>query len=75
MSKLKDVLGQIQITLAEEILRRIKDGSATAADLQVARGLLRDNNIQAIPEANPGLMRLAESLPFEDEDDREAAVG
>jgi hypothetical protein len=72
--KLNDVLGQIQISLAEEILKRIKDGSATAADLQVARGLLRDNNIQALPEANPGLMRLADSLPFDDTD-AEAAVG
>ena len=72
MSKpLVDLLGEIQLSLAEEILKRIKAGTATAADLQVARGLLRDNNIQCIPKANPGLMRLAETLPF-DGDEAEA---
>jgi hypothetical protein len=69
---LNDILGDIQIELAGLVLKRIKDGTATAADLQVARGLLRDNNIQAIPSANPNLMRLAHSLPF---DEPEAEAG
>lgn len=69
---LTDILGDIQIELAGLVLQRIKDGTATAADMQVARGLLRDNNIQAIPQANPNLMRLADSLPF---DDVEAEAG
>lgn len=73
--KLKDILADIHIDLAAELHKRILAGTATAADLQVARGLLRDNNIQAIPEANPGMMKLAGSLPFSDEDEPEAAVG
>lgn len=62
---LKEILSDIQIKMAEELLKRIESGSATAADLQVARQLLRDNNIQAgRPQANPSLMRIAQTLPF-----------
>lgn len=70
MSKknLNDTLGDIQIELAGLVLKRIKDGTATAADLQVARGLLRDNSITSMPSANPNLLRLSESLPFNEEE-------
>lgn len=48
--------------LAEQLLRRCQDGSATASDLNVARQFLKDN---AIDSATPSdeILRLLESLP------------
>jgi hypothetical protein len=52
--------------LVDALLARVKSGEATAADLAVARQLLKDNGIDAIPtEASP-LARLRDSLPFPD---------
>lgn len=48
------------------LLKRVKEGTATASDLGVARQLLRDNGID-ITAANrkAPLHALAEALPFE----------
>lgn len=54
--------------LSEDLVKRIDQGTATAADLNVARQLLKDNNISAIPTKSNGLGKLAESLPFNDPD-------
>jgi len=62
--KLDNLYADIQLELAKALLARIKDGGASAADLNVARQLLKDNNIQAAtPKANPALDMLA-SMPF-----------
>ena len=62
--KYDDTLAQLQTALADELLKRVMNGEATAAELNVARQLLRDNNVQALPEANPGLDGLRLVLPF-----------
>lgn len=55
--------------LASALADKIKDGTATAADLSVARQFLKDNGIDGIPtESNP-LGQLAAKLPFQSEDD------
>lgn len=48
--------------LAEQLLRRCQDGSATASDLNVARQFLKDNAIDSIAPSNE-ILKLLESLP------------
>ncbi len=45
-----------------DLLKRIEDGTATAADLSVARGLLKDSSITCIPAAGTALGDLEEKL-------------
>jgi hypothetical protein len=69
---LDNTLSQLQIALADELLKRVGAGTATAADLNVARQLepdrvqagLKDNNVQSLPQANPSLGGLRLALPF-----------
>jgi hypothetical protein len=55
--------------LLKALLRRIEDGSATAADLAVARSFLRDNGINCQGDKNPDMSKLLDSLPDEPEPD------
>lgn len=60
-----DNLKRLQSILIKELLSRIESGEAKPADLAVARDMLRQNNIQVLPEASPEMMRLVEALPFD----------
>lgn len=64
MKASKEVLEALHGALTDELVRRIKDGSATAADLSVARQMLKDNHIESIPTAGSPLANLRDSLPF-----------
>lgn len=57
-------LSDLDNALIEALLAKIREGRATPADLNVARQLLKDNDFQVLPEANPNIMRLAKELPF-----------
>lgn len=59
----RDTLGNIQGEMAELLLARIRDKTATASDLAVARALLRDNSVQAKPVKDSPLGNLAGSIP------------
>lgn len=64
-----EVLNTLHGLLAAELLRKIRSGEATAAELNVARQMLKDNNIQAIVTPTNPLGQLAavtEGLPFPD---------
>lgn len=64
-----DILSELQLVLAEKILVRIRDGEeVTAAEWNVARQLLKDNAIEALPGANPALDQLAKLPKFEDDE-------
>ena len=55
--------------LVEELLGRVRSGEATPSDLNVARQLLKDNNIVAAPNNKP-ILKLADRVPkFESEDE------
>jgi len=70
MAKAKDeLLEMLHGALAEEFLRRIKDGTATAADLSAARQFLKDNGIDAAPKEGSPMNNLMENLPFEANED------
>lgn len=62
------VLSDIQLTLAQELLAQIKTGTADAATMNVARQLLKDNNIQVSLKGKDrtALHLLKDRVPFPD---------
>ncbi len=70
MSDLKTLHEKLHAALVKDLLKRIKDGTATAADLGVARQLLKDNGIDVnSARANKPLQELADTLPFQPGED------
>lgn len=62
----KEVLKSLHKLLCEELVRRIQSGEASPADLNVARQMLKDNAIdQAALQGTP-ILKLAQSLPFDE---------
>ncbi len=69
MSASVEVLGQLHEIVAKELTQRIKDGTATAADIANALKMLKDNGIEARADRNAAVASLASQFPsFEDED-------
>jgi hypothetical protein len=61
-------LGELHGVLAENLIARVKSGQATAAELNVARQLLKDNHIDADPKPGSSLGKLADAVqkyPFQ----------
>ena len=54
-AKLADLLASLQLTVAQELLDRIRAGECDASVLNVARQLLKDNNITSLPKVNKPL--------------------
>lgn len=63
----RDALGNIQSEMANLLLERIRDKTATASDLAVARALLRDNAVQAKPVRDSPLGNLSKEIPTFDD--------
>jgi hypothetical protein len=59
-------LERLHNLLTEDLIGRIESGAATAADLGVARQLLKDNGVNATPSTGTPILRLSQALPFED---------
>jgi hypothetical protein len=64
VSDLKAINTKIHEALAQALLDKVRDGSATAADLNVARQYLKDNNVSSTVEASPTMNNLVRDLPF-----------
>lgn len=64
MTAPKSELEKLHAALAKKLAEKIADGSATAADMAVARQFLKDNGIDAIPRAGSPLATLRDQLPF-----------
>lgn len=62
----QDALDDLHGALAVALKQKIADGTATAADLNVARQFLKDNGIDSIPTKDNPLGGLLQSLPFAD---------
>jgi hypothetical protein len=63
----KDALNELHALVAKVLAERLRIGDFTAADVNVARQFLKDNDIQAL--ATPGsplegLRSVVEGLPF-----------
>jgi len=62
----EEVLGSIHAALTEELLNRIQSGVATPTDLNVARQLLKDNNITVTPAVGSPLLNILDELPYDE---------
>lgn len=69
MSDLSKVLEDMHTALTKALLGKIEDGTATAADLSVARALLKDNHITALPKAGTPLGSLTDSMTHYGDDE------
>jgi hypothetical protein len=66
----KGDLNALHALLAETMAKRLRSGEVTAADLNVARQFLKDNNIEALAvPGSPiaGLKSAVDNLPFPQE--------
>lgn len=54
----------------DALIAKVRSGEATAADINVARAMLKDNGIQARGGKGSPLGTLAASLPTFDDEDR-----
>lgn len=63
-----ELLEALHGVVVEDLLRKIRSGEATAADLSVARAMLKDNGVDAIATEGSGIGKLAEQLPFTTDD-------
>ncbi|AHI29716.1 hypothetical protein [Marinobacter similis] len=60
---LESLLADLHLAITEQLLERVKTGVATASELNVARQMLKDNNIELRPNATSPLGKLADALP------------
>lgn len=66
----EELLGELHLAVTKDLLAKVKSGEATAADLNAAIKLLKDNKIEADLDLNADAGELAKHvLPtFDDED-------
>lgn len=65
----KELLEKLYNVTLSELIARIESGTASPSDLNVARQMLKDNNIDAFTVNQPaenGVKRLTEVLPFDE---------
>lgn len=60
------IMEMLHKELTEDLLSRVKSGAATAAELNVARQLLKDNGIDSLAFKDSPILKLSEALPFAD---------
>ena len=78
MADLTELLNEIHSALATSLLKKIEDGTATSADLSVARQMLKDNNITSVPTKGTPLDDLnkqMDDLPDFSEEDNVVKMG
>lgn len=60
----KDALMQeLHEAVLSGLLKKVRSGEATAADLNVARQFLKDHGINLDPKRNPQMGELVDSIP------------
>jgi len=62
-------LGCLFDLLCDDLVMRLKTGEATSTDLNVARQMLKDNGITAVPVQESPLESLTNALPFPTSED------
>lgn len=63
MAAQKETLEALHEAVAQDLIRRVASGEASAAELSTAVRFLKDNNIEALASANDGLSELIKHLP------------
>tara|TARA_Y100001970_G_scaffold249245_1_gene319566 strand:+ start:284 stop:529 length:246 start_codon:yes stop_codon:yes gene_type:complete len=64
-------LSELHDKLTDKLLEKINDPEVKSSDLNVARQFLKDNNIDNIPLEDSPLKKLAEKLPFKEQELKE----
>lgn len=64
----EELLGQLHEAVTLDLLRRVKSGEASPAELNAAIKLLQNNGIEAILTEESPLKALMDSLPKFDDD-------
>lgn len=70
----KELLDELMALTIEELLTVIKAGEANPAILNVARQLLKDNQVTASVKEDNSMQNLVEVLPFREDDEPRAAT-
>ena len=70
----KELLDELMALTIEELLTVIKSGEANPAILNVARQLLKDNQVTASVKEDNAMQNLVEVLPFREYDEPIAAT-
>jgi hypothetical protein len=70
----KELLDELMALTIEELLTVIKAGEANPAILNVARQLLKDNQVTASVKEDNSMQNLVEVLPFREDDEPRAAA-
>jgi hypothetical protein len=70
----KELLDELMALTIEELLTVIKSGEANPAILNVARQLLKDNQVTASVKEDNAMQNLVEVLPFREDDEPIAAT-
>lgn len=65
MSASKKNLETLHNMVVEDLLNRIRSGTATSSDLNVARQLLKDNGIDCAALDGTPIQKLALTMPFD----------
>jgi|TARA_R100000479_G_C6358832_1_gene192144 hypothetical protein len=65
----KELLEELMNLTIEELIKIIKQGEASPSTLNVARQLLRDNQVTAAIEDGSPMQSLVDALPFEEDGD------
>jgi hypothetical protein len=63
----RKILEELHTVLVQELLERIKNGTASPADLNVARSVLKDNHIDCVAVPESPLAKLVLTMPFDDD--------
>ena len=58
-----DILGDLHGIIAEEFIKRIREGKASPSDLNAARQFLKDNGISCDGPQSPRMNSLVDALP------------
>lgn len=66
MTSMHDLLRQMHEKLAGEMLAKLDSGEVTAAELNVIRQFLKDNEITQLPVQGTKVFQLAKGLPFDE---------
>jgi|LakMenE01Jun11ns_1017448.scaffolds.fasta_scaffold9950809_8 hypothetical protein len=61
-----ELMAKLHQLLTQNLIDKIESGEATAADLGVARQLLKDNGVNATPSQGTPILRLSQALPFDE---------
>jgi hypothetical protein len=75
MADERKLLEELHTAIIADLLEKIKAGKATAADLGVARQLLKDNGIDIAAKAGSPILKLHEAMPFDPQEDNELKYG